>query len=45
VAGDYFIDPLPSLSSGMGIIGPAPQLTRIHRKNGSKPGPLIFADI
>ena len=43
-AGDYFIDPLPPLSSGMGIIGPTSQLTRIHRKNGSRPGSLIFAN-
>jgi hypothetical protein len=44
LAGDYFIDPLPSLSSGLGIISPASQLTRIHRKNSSRPGSLISAN-
>lgn len=43
VAGDYFIDQLPSLSSGLGIIGPASQIARIHRKDGSRPGSLISA--
>ena len=43
VAGDYYIDPLPSLSSGLGIIGPASQVTTIHRKNSSRPGSLISA--
>jgi parallel beta-helix repeat protein len=41
MVGEYFIDPLPSLSNGMGIVGPASQLTRINRKNGSRSGPLI----